>query len=113
MADHLHKRRGVLQADVLAHREPNTHTRVELAEIRGAYGLYRLTPTTGKTHQLRVHLNGLGIPILGDPLYPEVLDVDIDDFSTPLELVARTLTFPDPVSGEERTFSSRIGHRWP
>lgn len=111
--NHVHKRRGVWQADVLADREPNTRTRVELLESRGAYGLYRLTPTTGKTHQLRVHLNGLGIPIVGDPLYPEVLDVDVDDFSTPLELVARTLAFPDPVSGEERTFTSEVDHTWP
>ena len=113
VANHLSKRRGILQADVDPDRAPNTHTVVELAETRGTYGLYRLTPTTGKTHQLRVHLNGLGIPILGDPLYPEVLDVDIDDFSTPLELVAHTLSFPDPVSDGERTFRSRIGHRWP
>ncbi|WP_425438610.1 pseudouridine synthase [Raineyella antarctica] len=113
VANHLAKRRGVLQADVLPDRAPNTHTLVELVEVRGPYGLYRLTPTTGKTHQLRVHLDGLGIPILGDPLYPEVLDVDVDDFSTPLELVARTLSFPDPFSGEERTFSSAVEHTWP
>lgn len=111
--NHLHKRRGVLQADVHPDREPNTHTLVELVTTRGAYGLYRLSPTTGKTHQLRVHLDGLGIPILGDPLYPEVLDVDIDDFSTPLELVAQILAFPDPITGEERTFTSRIEHHWP
>lgn len=113
VANHLHKRRGVLQADVVAGRAPNTHTTVELVETRGTYGRYRLTPTTGKTHQLRVHLTGLGIPILGDPLYPEVLDVDIDDFTTPLELVARTLSFPDPISGQPRTFTSAIGHTWP
>lgn len=113
VSNHLHKRRGVLQADVHPDRAPNTHTVIDLLEARGAYGLYRLLPTTGKTHQLRVHLNGLCIPILGDPLYPEVLDRDIDDFSTPLELVARTLAFVDPISGEQRTFTSRIEHRWP
>lgn len=111
--NHLAKRRGVLQADVHPDRSPNSHTRVDLVETRGPYGLYRLTPTTGKTHQLRVHLHGLGIPILGDPLYPEVLDVDVDDFSTPLELVARTLAFPDPVSGEDREFTSVMPHHWP
>lgn len=111
--NHLHKRRGVLQAEVVADRAPNAHTRIELGETRGGHGLYRLSPTTGKTHQLRVHMNGLGIPILGDPLYPEVLDIDVDDFTTPLELVARTLAFPDPISGDPRTFTSRLGHRWP
>ncbi|QGF22938.1 pseudouridine synthase [Raineyella fluvialis] len=112
VSNHLHKRRGILQGEVLADRAANSHTTIELLETRGTYGLYRLTPTTGKTHQLRLHLNGLGIPIVGDPLYPEVLDVDIDDFSAPLELVARTLSFTDPVTGEERTFHSKIGHRW-
>ncbi|WOQ18836.1 pseudouridine synthase [Raineyella sp. W15-4] len=113
VANHLHKRRGVWQTDVLADREPNSRTVVDLVEQRGAYGRYLLTPTTGKTHQLRVHLTGLGIPILGDPLYPEVREVDIDDFSTPLELVARTLAFTDPISGDPRTFTSRLAHHWP
>lgn len=113
VANHLHKRHGVLQTDVVPDRAPNTHTTVELLETRGTYGRYRLTPTTGKTHQLRVHLNGLGIPIVGDPLYPEVLDVDVDDFSTPLELVARTLAFDDPISGEARLFTSAVEHTWP
>lgn len=113
VSNHLHKRRGVLQADVHPDRPPNTHTRIELEDSRGTYGRYRLLPTTGKTHQLRVHMDALGVPILGDPLYPEVLDVDVDDFSTPLELVARTLAFVDPVSGQERRFTSRIEHCWP
>ena len=69
-------------------------------------GVYRLTPRTGRTHQLRVHLHGLGIPIVDDPLYPEVLDVEVDDFSRPLQLLAGELAFTDPVDGSDRRFRS-------
>ncbi|BBZ66130.1 RNA pseudouridine synthase [Mycolicibacterium insubricum] len=83
--------------------EPNTETFVEhLGD-----GLYRLTPRTGRTHQLRVHMASLGLPIHGDPLYPAVTDVTPDDFSTPLQLLARTLEFDDPLTGKCRRFLSR------
>ena len=62
-------------------------------------GLYRLTPRTGRTHQLRVHMASLGLPIIGDPLYPNVIDVAPDDFSTPLRLLAHSLEFDDPITG--------------
>ena len=104
------KRRGSLQAAVEP-GEPNAVTRVELegTEVVGGreVGRYRLTPTTGQTHQLRVHLAGLGIPILGDPLYPVVREVAPDDFSEPLRLLAHEVAFTDPVSGERRRVTSR------
>jgi tRNA pseudouridine32 synthase / 23S rRNA pseudouridine746 synthase len=87
--------------------EPNAETYVEhLGE-----GLYRLTPRTGRTHQLRVHMASLGLPIVGDPLYPDVIDVAPEDFSTPLQLLAQRLEFDDPLSGERRVFESgrRLG----
>ena len=62
-------------------------------------GRYRLTPRTGRTHQLRVHMASLGLPIIGDPLYPNVIDVAADDFSRPLQLLAHSLEFEDPVTG--------------
>ncbi|MGH3555737.1 MAG: pseudouridine synthase, partial [Mycobacterium sp.] len=70
-------------------------------------GRYRLTPRTGRTHQLRVHMASLGIPIYGDPLYPNVIDVAPGDFSTPLRLLAQRIDFEDPVSGARREFVSR------
>lgn len=97
------KRRGRLQA-VCEPGEPNAETLVELAS---ADGLYRLTPRTGRTHQLRVHMAALGLPIQGDPLYPNVIDVPADDFSTPLQLLAHSIEFDDPVSGARRQFVSR------
>lgn len=96
------KRRGVLQA-FSEPGAPNAETVVELV----THGVYRLTPRTGRTHQLRVHMASLGVPIEGDPLYPNVIDVAPDDFSTPLRLLAQRIEFDDPRSGERRDFVSR------
>jgi tRNA pseudouridine32 synthase / 23S rRNA pseudouridine746 synthase len=101
------KRRGVLQA-VCEPGVPNAETLVQSV----GDGLYRLTPRTGRTHQLRVHMASLGLPIEGDPLYPDVIDVAADDFSTPLRLLAQRLEFDDPVTGERRAFVSGRGLGW-
>ncbi len=95
------KRRGELQA-VVEPGEPNAETVVESLGDRW----YRLTPRTGRTHQLRVHMAGLGLPIDNDPLYPAVVDVDVDDFTRPLGLIAHRLGFDDPMTGERRDFVS-------
>lgn len=98
------KQRGQLQA-FEEPGEPNAETLVEeLGE-----GCYRLSPRTGRTHQLRVHMASLGLPIDNDPLYPRVLEVAADDFSAPLRLVAHRLEFEDPFTGELRSFVSRSG----
>ena len=96
------KRRGHLQA-VCEPGSPNAETLVELI---APDGLYRLTPRTGRTHQLRVHMASLGLPIDGDPLYPKAVDVAVDDFSTPLRLLAQRIEFDDPVTGMRREFVS-------
>ncbi len=87
--------------------EPNAFTRIELIERRGAQALYRLMPETGKMHQLRIHMNSLGIPIVNDGFYPVALPCKGDDFSSPLKLLARSIAFRDPVSGQQRCFESR------
>ena len=87
--------------------EPNAETYVELLEHRGGLGRYRLSPATGRTHQLRLHMSGLGVPILGDDFYPVLTDRPLDDYSRPLQLLASTLEFTDPVSGEPRRFTTR------
>jgi len=95
------KERSRLQAFEEA-GEPNAETLIEhLGD-----GLYRLTPRTGRTHQLRVHMASLGLPIVNDPLYPNVMDVAADDFSSRLALLAHTLEFDDPVTGVHRLFLS-------
>ncbi len=96
------KRRGNLQA-VEEPGEPNAET---LVELMSNDGLYRLTPRTGRTHQLRVHMAALALPIQGDSLYPDVIDVAPDDFSSPLHLLAHSLDFDDPVDGVRRRFQS-------
>jgi tRNA pseudouridine32 synthase/23S rRNA pseudouridine746 synthase len=106
VANHVVKRRGSWQAEVVPGAPVNAETLVELLDEHEGVGRYRLTPRTGRTHQLRVHLHGLGIPILDDPLYPEVRDVAIDDFTSPLQLLAQEIAFTDPVDGQERRFSS-------
>lgn len=113
LGGHIVKQRGRLQADVIPDATDNADTWLELVERRGSWADYRLTPHTGRTHQLRVQLNALGLPILGDPLYPDVLDVDIDDFRTPLRLLAATLQFTDPVDGRPRSFASHRVLDWP
>ena len=76
--------------------------------VATAIARYTLHPRTGKTHQLRVHMNSLGLPIVGDDFYPRVTERAYDDFSRPLQLVARTLVFTDPITGDLRSFTSRI-----
>jgi tRNA pseudouridine32 synthase / 23S rRNA pseudouridine746 synthase len=86
--------------------EPNSETHVEMIERRGDAALYRLTPVTGRKHQLRLHLAALGIPILNDRLYPEITRADEEDFSRPLKLLARSITFRDPLTGREHYYES-------
>jgi tRNA pseudouridine32 synthase/23S rRNA pseudouridine746 synthase len=86
--------------------EPNSETQIDVLARHGEFSLYALRPITGKKHQLRVHLASLGIPIVNDAFYPEALPCKGDDFSLPLQLLARSIAFTDPVSGQARLFAS-------
>jgi tRNA pseudouridine32 synthase/23S rRNA pseudouridine746 synthase len=94
---------------------PNAETRVELIGRIGPAdsGLahYRLTPHTGRKHQLRAQMSALGLPIVNDRVYPELVPEPAPgtppDYSQPLQLLARELAFIDPLSGEPRRFVSR------
>ncbi|WP_460728750.1 RluA family pseudouridine synthase [Nocardia heshunensis] len=106
------KEKQVLQA-YETEGEPNAETLVELLEHRDGLGRYRLRPRTGRTHQLRLHMNSLGIPILGDDFYPELTDKPVDDYSRPLQLLAAGLEFTDPITREPRRFrTARTLQAW-
>ena len=86
----------------------NAETRIEIIEQMGAISRYRLTPVTGRKHQLRVHMAALGVPIINDAFYPLALPCKADDVSQPLKLLARSIRFVDPISGQERYFESGL-----
>jgi tRNA pseudouridine32 synthase / 23S rRNA pseudouridine746 synthase len=94
---------------------PNSETTIALLEQRGAWARYQLNPISGKRHQLRVHMNALGLPIVGDQFYPSVKrgPDEAEDFATPLRLLAKGVAFTDPVTGARRSFQSRQSLAWP
>ena len=84
----------------------NSETRIEVLARGDRHWHYALMPFTGRKHQLRVHMAALGAPIANDAIYPSILSRAADDYSAPLQLLARRLTFVDPLSGAVRDFSS-------
>ena len=127
------KQRGVLAAMEVP-GEPNAESLIDLAarDVARGLGLYRLEPRTGKTHQLRLHMASLGLPILNDPFFSSTPPLgcvpgvtartEVDESATattgdgaevsdmsgpPLQLLARSVSFADPLTGEYREFRSR------
>ena len=84
----------------------NSETHISPVRNLGCDTLYKLVPVTGRKHQLRVHLAALGIPIINDKLYPSMSPSDDADFSKPLKLLAKSLSFQDPLTGQQRYFES-------
>jgi tRNA pseudouridine32 synthase/23S rRNA pseudouridine746 synthase len=86
----------------------NSETRIDVVARGGVHWRYELTPITGRKHQLRVHMAALGAPIANDGTYPSVLHRRPGDYSAPLQLLAKRLSFIDPLSGVERLFCSSL-----
>lgn len=89
--------------------EPNAETRIDLMEVEGALARYKLEPVSGQKHQLRAHMAALGIPIVNDRIYPKLYPDEgaEQDYSQPLKLLAKTISFTDPISRQLRQFESR------
>lgn len=90
----------------------NAVTELDVLEVRGALARYALKPVTGKRHQLRVHMAALGLPIEGDGLYPTLTPEGQIDYERPLQLLAKSISFIDPVTGEKRRFKSQRQLNW-
>ena len=90
---------------------PNSETHIDVMQTHGGQARcakYLLSPVTGKKHQLRVHMNALGLPILNDRMYPPVANTPSDDYNSPLQLLAKSIAFDDPVTGHKRYFESLL-----
>jgi len=96
---------------ILCHNVPgrvNARSRIELLERNGDCARFSLSPITGKTHQLRLHMGLIGSQILNDKFYPVLKpESEVVDFSKPLQLLARGLEFTDPLTGTFYAFESR------
>ncbi|MDP3355028.1 MAG: pseudouridine synthase [Polaromonas sp.] len=84
----------------------NSETHVDLMEVSGSLARYHLSPVTGKKHQLRVHMYALGLPIVNDRMYPPLDPTPDDNYHLPLQLLAQSIAFDDPVTGQARYFQS-------
>jgi len=85
---------------------PNARTLIKLGEIRNGIGHFILEPSTGKQHQLRLHMTMIGSQILNDFYYPVLHPELKKGFDRPLQLLAKELSFNDPVTGRDLKFVS-------
>lgn len=86
--------------------EANSHSMIRCLKQYSDKALFELSPITGKTHQLRLHMQTIGCPLLHDRYYPTLQPEAADDYARPLQLLAKALRFIDPVTQQFRVFSS-------
>jgi tRNA pseudouridine32 synthase/23S rRNA pseudouridine746 synthase len=92
--------------------DPNARSIIRLMNVNGTIARFDLFPVTGKTHQLRIHMSGLGFRILNDRYYPDLQPEQADDYEKPLRLVAKSVRFRDPVSGKDMEFRTERELSW-
>ena len=85
----------------------NSHSEIKLLQINHGLGLFELEPVTGKTHQLRVHMQSLGLPILHDRFYPVLQPKGDDNYDQPLQLLAKRLQFIDPITQQVNDWQTK------
>ncbi len=90
----------------------NSRSRIQLLETRADQGFFSLQPLTGKTHQLRLHMSALGFRIVNDKVYPDLQPATGDNFTQPLQLLAKQIKFIDPLSGKDCEFTSTRELTW-
>lgn len=83
----------------------NSHSQIRCIQQAGNKALFELTPITGRTHQLRVHMQAIGLPIMNDKYYPDLQPLSADNYALALQLLAKELEFLDPITGQLRCFS--------
>ena len=98
-----------MQMEVVA-GPANSRTHIAIMQSVSAENhLFCLRPATGKKHQLRLHMASLGMPIVGDQIYPTLqpfVKASEQQWDKPLQLLAQGLQFNDPITKLERTFTS-------
>lgn len=87
--------------------EVNAITTIWPIEHLGGWARYRLEPLSGQRHQLRAHMLALGLPLLGDGIYPTLTPEGHSDPDKPLQLLAQAIAFDDPLTGQARRFRSQ------
>lgn len=116
--DHLHKRHGMAQAEVVDASHPAAkhavlHYRVAWRSARGCW--LEIELETGRTHQIRVQAASRGWPVVGDSQYGSCMSFGAAGLSTrerPIALHARQLGFRHPMSGEEVDVVAPLPGAW-
>lgn len=86
----------------------NAITEISVLKKQSDYWKYKIQPVTGKKHQIRLHMFAIGAPLMNDCFYPKVDDEVGADFERPLQLLAKHLSFDDPLNGRSFSFESAL-----